>query len=55
MCKIWELLGQYPRRNNLSKLTTFEPSPPPFYVCRLKLKSRGGPECGKILNSEADL
>ena len=30
------------------------PSPPPFCVCRLKLKSRGGPECGKILNSEAD-
>ena len=25
MCKIWELLGQYPRRNNLSKLATFDP------------------------------
>ena len=31
------------------------PSPPPFYVCRLKLKTKEGPECGKIFNSEADL
>ena len=29
MCKIWELLGQYPRRNNLSKLATFDP------ICQL--------------------
>ena len=25
MCKIWERLGQYPRRNNLPKLATFDP------------------------------
>ena len=25
LCKIWEILGQIPRRNNLSKLTTFDP------------------------------
>ena len=24
MCKIWEFLGQYTRRNNLSKLPTFD-------------------------------
>ena len=25
LCKIWEILGRNPRRNNLSKFTTFNP------------------------------